>query len=96
MVDGLTDFTVVSCEDKKADWIGGWIREEYVEEMTSYLITCHATNQIWHQNTQIIRRYATKGEMYGQITAEGLGVCVLNSKETDITRFSESMEDIAN
>ena len=61
-----------------------------MEEMTSYIITCHATNQIWHQNTQI------KGEMYGQITAEGLGVCVLNSKETDITRFSESMEDIAN
>jgi len=36
----------ISCEDKKADWIGGWIREEgYMEEITSYLITCHTTNQ---------------------------------------------------
>ena len=33
--------------------------------------------------------------MYGKITAEGLGVCVLNSEETDVTRFSESMEGFA-
>jgi len=33
--------------------------------------------------------------MYGTITTEGLGVCVLESKETDIM-FSESIEDIAN
>ena len=34
------------CELRRANWIGGCIKEEgYVEEMTSYLITCHATNQ---------------------------------------------------
>jgi len=36
---------LISCEDKKADWIGEWIREEgYMEGMTSYLVTCHTTN----------------------------------------------------
>ena len=60
----LTDFTVVSCEDKKADRMSRWIREEeYAEGVTSYLITCYATIQIWHQvlthTIGCIRRYAT-------------------------------------